>query len=417
MSGITGARYVVETAAERLAREQRAQWQQFVQVRGELEALRAEAEAYRSVYGSRISRVAAGARARPNHSPHRIAAATADVALLVGRERERLRTEVLAASRQDVSGLLDVPATKAADATRTRRQWDDSTVTEPARPASRQRDDSAAQAARARDDAAAQERHRARATRAAELLSRLPAATPDEVRAPCAAAVAEIAAGAPAGRAHLLLRDLEERVGAQQRAEERVALTRRDLLTIAAPLETVPGEAAARLRKRVARLVAERADRVPDGLRAEADEIVAQADRARRRKAVADAIRVGLTDLGYRVGEGFDTALAGTGVAYAAMDGDAGYGVKVLLDRDDPVIRTQVVRAGSTRAGRFDDVAAERKFCDDYEVIKRRVRRNGIPIDQFGQIDPGRQAVQVVADEMIPAQTHGAAGQQRKQGL
>ncbi|MFF3855934.1 hypothetical protein [Micromonospora sp. NPDC002575] len=413
MSGITGARYVVETAAERLAREQRAQWQQFVQVRGELEALRAEAEAYRSVYGSRISRVAAGARARPHHSPRRIAAATADVALLVGRERERLRTEVLAASRQDVSGLLAAPTTGATRPARPRRQWDERTD---AGPDPRQRDDAAARA-RARDDAAAQERLRARATRAAELLSRLPAATPDEVRAPCAAAVAEIAAGAPASRAHLLLRDLEERVTAQQRAEERVALARRDLLTIAAPLETVPGEAAARLRRRVARLVADRADHVPDGLRAEADEVVAQADRARRRKAVADAVRVGLTDLGYRVGDGFDTALAGTGVAYAAMDGDTGYGVKVLLDRDDPVIRTQVVRAGGARAARFDDADAERKFCDDYEVIKRRVRRAGIPLDQFGQVDPGRQAVQIVADEMIPAQAHRAAGQQRGQGL
>ncbi|MEU8052483.1 MULTISPECIES: hypothetical protein [Micromonospora] len=415
MSGFTGARYVVETAAERLAREQRAQWQQFVQVRGELEALRAEAEAYRSVYGSRISRVAAGARARPQHSPRRIAAATAEVALLVGRERERLRTEVLAASRQDVSGLLAAPAAGATQPARPRRQWDERTVTEPD---ARRRDDATARAARAGDDAAAQERHRARATRAAELLSRLPAATPDEVRTPCAAAVAEIAAGAPASRAHLLLRDLEERVTAQQRAEEHVALTRRDLLTIAAPLETVPGEAAARLRRRVARLVADRADHVPDGLRAEADEVVAQADRARRRKAVADAVRVGLTDLGYRVGDGFDTALAGTGVAYAAMDGDTGYGVKVLLDRDDPVIRTQVVRAGTAHAARTeDDAAAERKFCDDYEVIKRRVRRAGIPIDQFGQVDPGRQAVQVVADEMIPAQAHRAAGQQRRQGL
>ncbi|WP_431912736.1 hypothetical protein [Micromonospora carbonacea] len=415
MSGITGARYVVETAAERLAREQRAQWQQFVQVRGELEALRAEAEAYRSVYGSRISRVAAGARARPQHSPRRIAAATADVALLVGRERERLRTEVLAASRQDVSGLLAAPAAGAGrPAARPRRQWDERTVAEPD---TRQRDDTATRAAPARADAAAQEQHRARATRAAELLSRLPAATPDEVRAPCAAAVAEIAAGAPPSRAHLLLRDLAERVTAQQRAEERVALARRDLLTIAAPLETVPGDAATRVRKRVARLVADRVDHVPDGLRAEADEVVAQADRARRRKAVADAVRVGLTDLGYRVGDGFDTALAGAGVAYAAMDGDTGYGVKVLLDRDDPVIRTQVVRAGSARAERTEDAAAEQKFCDDYEVIKRRVRRAGIPIDQFGQVDPGRQAVQVVADEMIPAQAHRAAGQQRRQGL
>ncbi|MEU8026876.1 hypothetical protein AB0B88_32225, partial [Micromonospora haikouensis] len=148
MSGFTGARYVVETAAERLAREQRAQWQQFVQVRGELEALRAEAEAYRSVYGSRISRVAAGARARPQHSPRRIAAATAEVALLVGRERERLRTEVLAASRQDVSGLLAAPAAGATQPARPRRQWDERTVTEPD---ARRRDDATARAARAGD--------------------------------------------------------------------------------------------------------------------------------------------------------------------------------------------------------------------------------------------------------------------------
>ncbi|MGC4806424.1 hypothetical protein [Micromonospora sp. DT233] len=403
MSGITGARYVVETPAERLAREQRAQWQQFVQARGELEALRAEADAYRSVYGRRIGRVAAGARARPGHSPDRIASATAEVSLLVERERERLREQVRAAAQEDIGGLLAAPATTGtAPASTTRRRWDDRTVAEPAPPAAPP------------PDTGAQERRRVRAARAAELLSRLPATAPDDVRAPCVAAVAEIASGAPASRAQLLLRDLEHRVRAQRRVEERIALARRDLTALAAPLETVPGAAAARLREQVARLVAERADRVPDGLRAAADEVVGQADRARRRKAVADAVRVGLTDLGYRVDEGFDTALAGTGVAYAAMDGDRGYGVKVLLDHDSPVLRTQVVRGGGTPADRSDDAAAERKFCDDYEVLKRRVRRNGIPIDQFGQVDPGQRAVQVVADEVIPARSSGAAGQQQR---
>ncbi|MEU8328758.1 hypothetical protein [Micromonospora sp. NPDC048839] len=416
MSAMTGGRYVVETAAEQLAREQRAQWQQFVQARGELAALRAEADAYRSVYGSRIAKIPAGAKARPDQSPRRIATATADVALLVRGERDKLRDAVLAAARGDTGGLLGAlptPATSQAS----RRQWDDSLAQAPARSSETVSTATSTAGTGAAPDAEAARHQAARADRAAHLFARLPASTPEEVRRSCAEAVAEISTGTTASRGHLLLRDLERRVRAQARAEERIVQVRRDLLTVAAPLETVPGEAAEKLRQQIERLVAERVEHVPDGLRAEAAAIVEQADRARRRKAVADVLRVGLTDLGYQVDEGFETRLAGTGLAYAAMSGDTGYGVKVLLDHDDPVVRTQVVRTGGIRASTSEDKAAEQKFCDDYQVVRRRARRDGIPIEEIGRREPGERPVQVVADTAIPAASRRANEQRREQQL
>ncbi|MEU8183560.1 hypothetical protein AB0B85_17055 [Micromonospora sp. NPDC049044] len=415
MSGMTGGRYLVETAAERLAQEQRAQWQQFVQARGELAALRAEADAYRRVYGSRIAKIPGGAKARPDQSPGRIATATADVALLVRRERDKLRDAVLAAARGDVGGLLGAPPTAATNLATRRRQWDDSLTQATARPGATVPTATPAADTGSAPDAEAARHQAARVDRAAELFARLPASTPDEVRRSCAAAVAEISAGPTASRAHLLLRDLERRVRVQARAEERIGQVRRDLLAIAAPVETVPGAVAEEFRQRIEGLVAERVEHVPDGLRAEAAAIVEQADRARRRKAVADVLRLGLTDLGYQVDEGFETRLAGTGVAYAAMNGDSGYGVKVLLDRDDPVVRTQVVRADGRRASAAQDRAAEQQFCDDYQVVRRRARRNGVPIEEIGRREPGERPVQVVAETAIPAANRRPNEQRREQ--
>ncbi|WP_229075940.1 hypothetical protein [Actinoplanes sp. DH11] len=420
MSSMTGARYVVETAAERLAREQRQEWERYVVARGEVEALRAEAQAYRSVYGNRIAKVPAGRQAKPKQSPARIAAATAELRELARRERDTLRDAVSAASRSDVSGLLAAgPA--VPDAATGARVWDD-TVVAPA-PAAAPAEKTVP--AVAVPDRAAEERTRrnaerrqAAAGRAADLVSRLPAATPAQTRAACVAAAAEIAGGASDGRARLLLVDLEKRVREEQRAEGVVDRARRELQAVAAPLETVTGEEPDRLRARIERLVEQRVTEVPDGLRAEVDAVVERADRARRRRAVANALRTELADLGYQVAEGFETRLADAGVAYAGMSDGRGYGVKVLLDRDDPVIRTQVVRARSTHVAPADDVGAERKFCDDYDVVTRRMRKQGVEVAEMARQEPGRRPVQAVADEFVPVRAaHAARQQQREQTL
>ncbi|MBB2946865.1 hypothetical protein FB565_006633 [Actinoplanes lutulentus] len=421
MSSMTGARYVVETAAERLAREQRQEWERYVAARGEVEALRAEAQAYRSVYGDRIAKVPAGKAAKPGQSPARIAAATGELRELVRRERETLRASVGAASRSDVSGLL--AASGAAASVTATRTWDDSVVTPAAdapavgtampsdRPAGVDAEPDSGAVDRTEKVIA---RRRAAAERAADLVSRLPAATPGETRAACAEAAAEIAGGATDGRARLLLVDLEKRVRAEQRTDEQVERVRRELLAVAAPLETVTGDEPAKLRARIGRLIEQRVTGVPDGLRAEADAALDRADKARRRRAVANAMRTQLADLGYQVAEGFETGLADSGVAFAAMGDRGGYGVKVLLDPDQPVIRTQVVRAASTHAAQADDIGAERKFCDDYDVMTRRMRKQGVEVAEAARQAPGKRPVQAVADEFVPARAASGARQQQQ---
>jgi hypothetical protein len=405
MSSMTGATYVVETAAEILAREQRVEWERYVQARGDLEAVRAEAEAYRSVYGSRIAKVAAGKQARPKHSPARIAATAGELRELARRERAALRTAVSAASRSDVSGLL--AAGPAAETVTPARTWDDTVVEEVQRPERDTRADDRTERIAAR--------RRADTERAADLISRLPAETPEETRAACAAATTEIAGDASPVRTRLLLVDLEKRVRDEIRADEQVARARGTLLAIAAPLETVTGEEADRLRERIERLVAERVLEVPDGLSAEAAAVVERADRARRRRSVANALRTELADLGYQVAEGFETRLAADGVAFAGMTDKDGYGVKVLLDRDNPVVRTQVVRAKSTHAAATEDVGAERKFCDDYEVILRRMRKQGVEVADVARQAPGKRPVQSVADEFVPAKAAQAGRRQHRE--
>jgi hypothetical protein len=247
------------------------------------------------------------------------------------------------------------------------------------------------------------------ADRAAQLLARLPGSASEQVRQRCEQAAAEVARTGSAARAQLLLSDLAEQVLTQTERAAAVERTQVELARLAALLDTLPGPDAGPLRDRIGRLVQNRAERLPDGLAAEVETLLAQVDARRRRRVVADALRMSLDELGYDVADGFETALATAGSAVAALPHAPGYGLKVLLDRDRAVLRTQVVRAASSGGGPEQDTGAERAFCGDYLTLLERLAAKGVSTEQLGTYPPGTVPVQAVADALIP-QRAGAAG-------
>jgi hypothetical protein len=430
LSGITATRYVVESAEQRQRREQRAEWERFASARAELVALRAEAASYRSTYGPSIAAVPAAPRARPTSSVRRLQAATAEVQATLARHRPLLRESVAAAAQRDVGRLLaaavtaPAPAeavvgrpagsTSVASATRPDQQTQDQQTQD------QQTQDQQTQDQRAQDQRA-QQRRADLVRRAGAQLARLPADTPDRTRSACEQAVAEIGTTGSEARVRLLLEDLAQRVRRAGQASERAAAARRALQQLAARLEAVTDGSAAGSSQVQAELdaaLAEPEPTVPDGLAARVAGVVEQADRAHRRRVVAAALSVSLADLGYQVAEGFETVLAGEGVAYAAMPKAEGYGLKVLLDRGQDTIRTQVVRSAAASPDPSGDAAAEQTFCDEYGTLLGRLRRHGVDPTALAATPPGQVPVQRVTESVLPAAAaHHDIHQEREQPL
>lgn len=420
MSGGTGASYRVESAAEVRLRRQRVALAEYAAIEAELVALRAEAAAYRSVYGRSVGKVAAPPRLPPDPEPEAVDAATATLASTVQQERQRLAAASAAAAQRAVRGMLpdrapELPAqpdTGPLSAPVTRRDDREAVPAGSERPSGWEHP-GAGGIAPGTDSPGQRE---AMVERATGLLARLPADTAAGVRRTCERAAAAVGA-ASAARARLLLSDLAERVGAETRRAGAVRRAAADLARLGAAVSTLPpGNEAERLRQRIAQLAQDGVDRIPEELAAGVTAAIARADRDRERKAVADALRLGLGELGYEVTLGFETALAREGVAFAALPHARGYGVKVLLDGDRPVLRTQVVRGAGAGGDPAEDAAAEQGFCEDYPTLLARLARHGIGTAELGRYPPGAVPVQAVSDRLLPDAAPGTGRRAATEG-
>jgi hypothetical protein len=392
VSGITAATYVIEEPRERERRERRAAWADYAEQRAELAALRSEAAGYRSVLGTKVVKVPSGSRL-PRAAPAvEIRRVTEQTRTLVAEHRERLRVSVAAAARE--KALRSMPAaTPVAEGTAHR-------------PAGRRVTGQAATEA-GRDRRAAEESRALRETlavRGAELVARLPVQADTSVRAACTRAVEEITSAASEARARLLLTDLATKVRKEEQREEQVVRAGATLAGMAARLDAIETGEAPALRAELDVLIRRRIRTVPTGLADRVDAAVEQADRAVKRRMVAAAVRLSLDDLGYAVTEGFETVLVEQGAAYARLPKRPGYGLKVLLDTGQDVVRTQVVRSDQAPGDRnLADADAEKGFCDSYPLLLQRMGRNGVAAEEIATVPPGRNPLLTVAEAALPA--------------
>ncbi|WIX92521.1 hypothetical protein [Amycolatopsis sp. DG1A-15b] len=395
MSGITAATYVVEDSRERERREQRAAWADYAVQRAELTALRAEADGYRSVLGKAVAKVPSAGRLSRGASAADIRRAGDETRRMVAEHRERLRTSVVAAAREKALRSAPAATPAAGEVGEVLRRPAGRRVT------ARSVVDTAAERVAAEKSRALRE---TLAVRAAALSARLPLQAADDVRAACARAVEEITAAPSEARARLLLTDLATKVRKEEQREEEVVRAGATLAGMAARLDAIETAEAGALRAQIDAMIRQRSRTVPADLVAGVDAAVEQADRAVNRRMVAAAMRLSLDDLGYAVTEGFETVLADRGVAYASLPKRPGYGVKVLLDAGQDVVRTQVVRSDEAHeGGRTADVAAESSFCESYPLLLRRMQRNGVAAEAIATVPPGRNRLGTVAAIDLPA--------------
>jgi hypothetical protein len=357
----------------------------------ELSELQAEADMWRTVYGEAITTIPTAARLGFNLEPAVIDVATGKVRTLIELYRAELRQSVRQAAQRLVGALLSAPVVEQP------------TVEEGPdlpEPTTEQANHTGA------EQRARQERLASLVTRAADLLSRLPATSSAQVRGLCERAVAEVAGATSEGRARLVLADLSARIRAETARATAIHHAQVELADLLARLDTAPAGVGDELRERLRGLAAARPERVPDGLAVEVDTLLVEVDRQRQRRATADALRLTLDELGYDVSEGFETTLATQGVSYARLPRADGYGLKVLLDRDQAVLRTRVVRRSGAGHDLRADIAAEELFCQDYPGLLDRLTRHGVATQELGRYPPGTVEVQTVEDRLIPQARH-----------
>lgn len=397
MSSMGAASYRVETPEEIEARRRRAALERYRQAAVRHGALVTETASCRAAHGRGVTALRRASAPAARATADELDAETERLEAATGQARVLLETQLAQVFRDELTALAARPAPRVHH----RR-------TTAAGPSA---EESAAARAREQQEAAA--RREALARRAADLLARLPAAAPAQLRELCRANAAEVASAAGEDKARRVLASLEERVSRAIRAQRAVEEAAEHAAALAARLEDVPGAVAERLTRRLAEVGEERRAEVPAALVAEVEAAVAEADIERSRRVAARALARVLADLDYHVDEGFETALADRGTALAGLPGEPGYGLKVLFDRGSSVLRHIVVRDAEADGGGIADRRAQKAFCAGLPALVNGLGRHHVRLSASQLEEPGQRPVPRVGPGLIPGREQGG-GQERE---
>jgi hypothetical protein len=231
------------------------------------------------------------------------------------------------------------------------------------------------------------------ATTMARVLARLLPDTTDDDRRSVTEAAEQAAAASTQGEAESRLTEVRIRI---QQANEQ-ARGRRDDRAAAArflrELETHPsaGDVRARLGE-----VADATRPFDEELRAEAVRLVGDLQRQAEHEYVAATLREAFEELGYEVGEGFETLTADDGEAVLTRGDWAQHAVKVRVD-DARQVRMALLRTEPAEGDdqRRLDVEREEQWCASFEAARERLADAGIRADVRWRIEPGEQRLPV----------------------
>jgi hypothetical protein len=208
---------------------------------------------------------------------------------------------------------------------------------------------------------------------------------------------------AEAHAAELLFTDLRVRVdkanrahreAARRAAEQRVAEAA-EARAFMLKLAEVARPASGQLAKDLVAVIMSEAP-LSESLRSEAAKAVEDAKREFAHTALTDS----LMELGYQIGEPFETTLAATGHTFQREEwGD--YHANLRLDPDSQRLSVHMVRAGEPGdQADADQLAAdhtmEGEWCSEMPALLERLREKGLEVELSKRMDPGALPVQVI---------------------
>ncbi|MEV5708379.1 response regulator receiver protein [Actinoallomurus sp. NPDC052274] len=142
--------------------------------------------------------------------------------------------------------------------------------------------------------------------------------------------------------------------------------------------------------------VADGARPFDQGLRAEAARLVEEAQRQAEQRYVAEVLRAAFGELGYEVGEGFETLTAQDGEAVLTRGDWPQHAVKVRVDGTRQVrmalLRTEPAESDEQRRL---DVEREEQWCASFDAARERLAEAGVHADVRWRVEPGTQRLPV----------------------
>ena len=176
----------------------------------------------------------------------------------------------------------------------------------------------------------------------------------------------------------LLVDSLEiDLIQAVARAKQRSALELR-LKMLAEELAAVDSENA----KRVSQTIVAQIDKPSDvllDLEKEAEAVLQQVREATAARSRREAVLEGLTELGYQVSEGLETAWVQNGKVVLKRASQPGYGVEISgkIDSGRVQVRTVAIRSSGSATDSARDRDAETIFCSDVSRLQKKFGEEG----------------------------------------
>jgi hypothetical protein len=235
------------------------------------------------------------------------------------------------------------------------------------------------------------------ATTMARVLARLLPDTTDDDRRRVTEAAELAAAATTQGEAESRLTEVRLRIqqaneSARRRRDDRAAAARFLL-----ELKTHPD--ADDVRARLGE-VADGARIFDDALRADAVRLVGELQHQAEHEYVKRTLREAFEELGYELGEGFETLTAQEGEAVLTRGDWAQHAVKVRVD-DARQVRMALLRTEPAESDdqRRLDVEREEQWCASFEAARERLAEAGIHADVRWRVEPGEQRLPVAQQQ------------------
>jgi hypothetical protein len=141
-----------------------------------------------------------------------------------------------------------------------------------------------------------------------------------------------------------------------------------------------------------------------------------QSEREEKRQAILQA----LTELGYEIAEGMETALVRSGKIIIQKGGESEYAIEMVTDTDLSMLQTSMIRYGegteSTEQQRLRDREQEEAWCSDHRYIGEKLVEHGFAHEFALEIPAGTQPVKVVQSRQ-PRTQQQSSKRARTKGL
>ncbi|MFI1657346.1 hypothetical protein ACH4ZU_20905 [Streptomyces sp. NPDC020472] len=240
----------------------------------------------------------------------------------------------------------------------------------------------------------------------ARVLSRLLPDCREEHRAAARAAAARVAGAASLDEARTWLTETRLRVQHANAAAEAARHEAGEAIELLHDLEDLEstGETEADSVRALLTEVVSGHRGLDESLRRRAADCRAAAEAEAEQRYVVNTVTDALVDLGYHVGEGFETLTVADGVLRLSRSEWPEHAVNLAVDRQGGQLRTAVVR---TAAGRGDDdahvdVEREEQWCRDFHELRGRLARAGLRTDVQVAVPPGQVPVPLVVAPTAP---------------